>query len=146
MVGVTKMKKIALIGGIALALIVLLAFAVPAFASSTRAASSQQATQQAFRPRPLLRLLLVQDEAKVDALIAQAKASGKITDDQAVKIKAFWTEHHKQFVKNVILTRLIWANDGAKVQTFLDKAVAAGKIKSDQAVRIMDFWKAVHAN
>ena len=140
------MKKIALIGGIALALVVILAFAVPAFASGTRVGNAQQTTQLAPQRRPLLRLLLVQDEVKVDALIAQAEASGKITDIQAVKIKTFWTEHHRQFAKNVILTRIIWAKDGSKVQAFLDKGVAAGKIKPEQAVKIMDFWQAVHAN
>ena len=114
--------------------------------SSTRVGNSQQTAQLAPQRRPLLRLLLVQDEAKVDALIAQAEASGKITDEQAIKIKTLWTEHHKQFAKNVILTRIIWAKNGANVQAFLDKAVAAGKITPEQAVKIMDFWEAVHAN
>src|SRR5512136_559585 len=106
------MKKSAIImGGIALAVVVVLAFAVPALAAGSSTPQLAPTTRQAFKPRVLIRLLLIQDETKVDALIAKAKDAGKITDAQATKIKEFWTEHHKQFAKNVILTRIIWAQD-----------------------------------
>jgi len=35
----------------------------------------------------MVRLLLVQDEAKVDAFIAKAEAAGKLNAAQAVKVK-----------------------------------------------------------
>jgi hypothetical protein len=90
------------------------------------------------------RLLLIQDEAKVDALIAKATEADKLTDEQAIKVKDFWTDHHQRFIKKVVLTRLLWAKDGAKVQEFLDKAVAAGKINQEQAEKIMTFWNKLH--
>jgi hypothetical protein len=88
--------------------------------------------------------LLVQNEARVDAVIAKAAESGKITGDQATRIKEFWTDNHQSFKRQVILTRLIWAKDGAKVQAFLDKAVSAGRMKQAQADRLMAFWNSVH--
>jgi polyhydroxyalkanoate synthesis regulator phasin len=139
------MKKTLLVVGAALALVVVLAFAVPTFAASQPTVASGQTAQQAFRPRALWNLLLIQNEARVDDLIAKAQESGKITADQALKIKTFWTEHHKQLARNVVLTRIIWARDGSKVQAFVDKAVAGGKMTQAQATRIMDFWNAVHS-
>ena len=138
-------KKITIIGAIVLAVAVVMVWAVPAFAQQTSAPQvTQNTTQPNFKARVLLRLLLIQDEKKVDALIAQAQTSGKITADQAVKIKEFWTAHHKQFLRNVVLTRIIWAQDGTKVQAFLDKAVAAGKIQPAQADKLMQLWQFLH--
>src|SRR5512136_962448 len=137
-------KRFAIIAAIALAVVGVLAFAVPALAAKSSSTQPAAATKEILRPMVLVRLMLIRDEAQVDALIARAKDAGKITDAQAVKIKEFWTEHHKQFTKNVILTRIIWAQDGAKVQSLLDKAVAAGKLRQAQADKIMGFWKSVH--
>jgi hypothetical protein len=139
-------KKIAIIGAIVLAVTVILAWAVPTFAQNRNTAQVVQSSQQSIKSRILLRLLLIQDEAKVDTLIAQARDSGKINEEQAGKIKEFWAAHHKQFTKKVVLTRLIWANDGAKVQAFLDKAVAFGKIQPEQAQKLMKLWEYLHTN
>ncbi len=140
-------KKFATIGAIVLAVAVVMVWAVPALAQQTSAPPvTQNTTQPAYKARVLLRLLLIQDEKKVDTLIARAESSGKITADQAVKIKEFWTAHHKQFLKNVVLTRLIWAQDQSKVQAFLDKAVTAGKIQQEQADKLMKLWQYLHTN
>jgi hypothetical protein len=138
-------RKIALFGGIFLALVVLTVWAVPVFAAdgSGATAPATQCAQGWHKMRILGRLLLIQDEAKVDALIA--KAGDKLSTEQAGKIKTFWTDHHQQFTKRVVLTRLLWAKDGAKVQSFLDNAVKAGKINSEQAGKIMDLWEKLHA-
>jgi hypothetical protein len=133
-------KKLLIIGAILLVLIVGAVFAIPAFAADPQPTS----TPVVGRVRILARLLLVQDEARVDAFIAKAQAAGKITEAQAAKIKEFWTNHHQLFTRKVVLTRLLWANDASKVQTFLDKAVAAGKINSEQAENIMTLWNKVH--
>ena len=127
-------------------LIVLTAGAVPVFAADPSGTTqpSVQITQQVNKVRVMVRLLLVQDEAKVDAFIAKAQDAEKITAEQATKIKEFWTNHHKQFTKKVVLTRLLWARDGAKVQAFLDKGIAAGKIKIEQAEKIMTLWNKLH--
>jgi len=89
----------------------------------------------------LIRLLLVQDEAKADAYIAQAVQAGKITADQAVKVKDFWTAHHKQFAWNFMLRRLLRAQDENNVKTYLDKAVANGKLTQVQEDKVIAIWK-----
>ncbi len=140
-------RKIALFGGIFLALVVLTIWAVPVFAAdgSGETAPATQCAQGWHKMKILGRLLLIQDEVKVDALIAKAAEADKLTDEQAVKVKEFWTNHHQQFGKKVFLTRLIWVEDGAKVQAFLDKAESAGKINPEQAEKIMSLWEKLHA-
>jgi hypothetical protein len=137
-------KKIAIIGAVLLVLVVLGVWAVPAFAADPPG-STAPSTLQVNKVRILARLLLVQDEAKVDAFIAKARDADKITADQATKIKEFWTNHHQQFTRRVVLTRLLLARDGAKVQAFLDKAVAAGKIDETQAEKVMTLWNELHS-
>jgi ribosomal protein L18 len=134
-------RKLTLIGIITLVLVLLAVWAVPVFA-----ADPQQAPQitQANKARVLVRLLLVQNEAKVDAFIAKAKDVGKLTAEQAVKVKEFWTAHHTQFLKNIILGRLLRAKDQSKVQAFLDKAVTAGKLQPAQADKIIQIWVILH--
>jgi len=137
-------RKIALIASVVLAIVVLSIWAVPVFAADGSGATppAAQGAQGWHKMKVLGRLLLIQDEAKVDALIA--KAGDKLTPEQAGKVKDFWTNHHQQFGKKVFLTRLIWVEDGAKVQAFLEKAESAGKINEEQAGRIMDLWEKLH--
>ena len=70
--------------------------------------------------------------------------SGKLTSGQAAKIKDFWTQHHAQFARNVILKRLLRAKDEGKVQAFLNQAVQTGKIKREQADKILQIWGILH--
>jgi hypothetical protein len=137
-------KKILIIGAILLATIVFCVWAIPAFADDSTS-SMPSSAPQVNKIRILARLLLVQDESKVDALIAKALDADKITAEQAVKIKDFWTKHHQQFTRRVVLRRLLRAQDGTKVQTFLNKAVAAGKIQQEQADKIMTIWNELHS-
>jgi hypothetical protein len=137
-------KRLLLAGGIVLAAVVLFAFAVPALAQTREEAGTAQTQLRPGVKRVLARLLLVQNEARVDAVIAKAAESGKITGNQATRIKEFWTENHKSFTRQAVLTRLIWIKDGAKVDAFLDKAVSAGKMKQEQADKLMAFWNTVH--
>jgi len=136
-------KKITIIGAILLVLVVATVWAVPAFAADP-VESTAPNTHQVSKVRILARLLLIQDEAKVDAIIAKAQNDGKINEEQAIKIKEFWTNRHQQFLRRVVITRLLWAKDGANVQAFLDKGVAAGKITEGQAVKIMALWTSLH--
>jgi hypothetical protein len=53
-----------------------------------------QSTEQFARGKLLARLLMVQDEAKVDAFLANAVSSGKLNEDQAAKIKGLWVNRH----------------------------------------------------
>jgi hypothetical protein len=136
-------KKIAIIGAILLVLVVAAVWAVPAFAADPPG-STTQSNPQINKVRILARLLLIQDEAKVDAIIAKAQNAGRINEEQALKIKEFWTNRHQQFFRKVVITRLLWAKDGTKVQAFLDKAVAADKITEDQAEKFMELWTSLH--
>lgn len=138
-------RKLLLIVSIFLTMVVLGMWAVPALAAD--GVGLPQATQNttANRPRVMARLLLVQDEAKVDAFIARAEAAGKLTAAQAVKVKDFWTTHHEKVAKNVTLARLLKSPDESKVKAFLDKGVAAGKISQERADRIIQMWEFRHA-
>ncbi len=138
-------KKLLIIISLVLTLAVVAIWAVPAFAAD--GVGVPQATQitQANKSRVLVRLLLVQDEAKVDAFIAKAEANGKLSTDQGVKVKDFWTANHAKFAKNVILRRLLKAQDESKVKAFLDKAVTAGKITQTKADKIIQMWEVLHA-
>ncbi len=140
-------RKIVIGSGIFLALVILTNICVPVFASNSSGAAqiTAQGTQQITKGGILARLLLIQDEAKVDAIIAKALAAGKINADQAAKIKAFWTNHHQQFTKRVVAKRLLRANDITKVQAFLDGAVAAGKITPQQEQNILALWNKLHS-
>lgn len=139
-------RKIALIGSMLLVIVVLAIWAVPAFAddgSGTTPPAAQGA--QGFNKMKVLgRLLLIQDEAKLDALIAKAVDADKLTTEQATKVKDFWAAHHSQFTKRVVMVRLLKAQDESKVQAFLDKAVTAGKIQQAQAEKIIQIWVILH--
>jgi polyhydroxyalkanoate synthesis regulator phasin len=138
-------KKVLVIVLAALAVITALVFVVPVFAESASPTVAASQITPANKPGALIRLLLVQDEAKVDAYIAQAVEAGKITADQAVKVKDFWTAHHKQFAWNFVLRRLLRAQNENNVKTYLDKAVANGKITQVQADKIIAIWEILHA-
>lgn len=137
-------KKIIIITVASLTMIALFVWAVPVLAADSGAAQSAQTAPQLGKVKVLFRLLLVQDEAKVDALLAKAVDAGKLTTGQAVKVKEFWANHHAQFAKNVVLKRLLSAKDEAKVQEFLAKAVQAGKIKQEWANKIIQIWEMLH--
>jgi hypothetical protein len=139
-------KKILIMTIAIITIIATLAIAVPVFADSNTTPTPPTQITTANKPGALIRLLLVQDESKVDAYIATAVSDGKITSDQAVKIKDFWTAHHAQFAKNVVLKRLLSAQNESNVKAFLDKAVANGKITQDQANKIISVWEVLHSS
>jgi predicted butyrate kinase (DUF1464 family) len=138
-----KKKTIMIICGVLLAAV--LAFGVvPVAADAVNANQTTPAAQQVHKGQILLRLLAIQDEAKVDALLATAVSSNKITADQSAKIKAFWTAHHAQFIKARIVGRLMKVKDGAKLDAFLANAVSSGKITQAQSDQIQALWTELH--
>jgi polyhydroxyalkanoate synthesis regulator phasin len=137
-------KKVLIIVMAALAVIAAIVFVVPVFAADAAPPTNAAQITPANKPGALIRLLLVQDEAKVDAYIAQAVQAGKITADQAVKVKDFWTAHHKQFAWNFVLRRLLRAQNENNVKTYLDKAVANGKLTQDQENKVIQIWEILH--
>ncbi len=92
----------------------------------------------------LAKLLLVQDEARVVALLDKAATNGKITAEQAEKFHAYWTLHHEKLTRRVILRGLDRIQDEAKLQERLDKAVANGRITAEQEAKIFEAWHKLH--
>ena len=138
-------KKILIITLGVIAIIATLVIAVPVLADSNTSPTPPAQITTTNKPGAIVRLLLVQDESKVDAYIATAVADGKITSYQAVKIKDFWTAHHAQFAKNVVLRRLLKAQNESNVKAFLDKAAANGKITQDQENKVIGIWEVLHS-
>ena len=138
-------KKYLLIGLLVMALAVLAVWAVPVFADgATNSSQPAQVTQQVGKITILIRLLTVQDEAKVDAFLAKAVSNNKITQEQATNIKTMWTNHHAQFKPGSPLVRVLKAKNEAKVKAALDKAVANEKITADQEAMIITLWENLH--
>ena len=96
------------------------------------------------KARVMVRLLMVQDESKVDALLKRAVDAKRLDEAQARKIKGLWMDHHSQFAAGKPLVRLLLIPNGARVQTLLGKAVDADKLEQPQADRIWHLWQAVH--
>ena len=100
---------------------------MPVFAATaSNSNQSTQNSQQVNKIRILVRLLMVQDESKIDTFLTQAKDAGKITAQQVITIKEIWTNHHEQFKQGSALVRLLQANNGTNVRIFLGKAVVVG--------------------
>jgi hypothetical protein len=138
-------KKVLIIVMVALAIIAAIVFVVPVFAADAAPTTNAAQITLANKPGAFIRLMLVQDEAKADDYIAKAVEAGKITADQAVKIKDFWTAHHKQFAWNFVLRRLLRAQNKNNVKTYLDKAVANGKLTPAQEDKVIAIWEILHA-
>ena len=137
-------RKIVIIVGI-LVLAAQAVWIIPAFAAgSTGSTQPTQTAQMVNKTKILVRLMVVQDESKIDAFLAKAVSAGKLTADQSAKVKQLWVEHHAQFAPGSILVRLLKAKDGTRVDAFLDKAVTAGKIKQAQADKIEALWQQLH--
>lgn len=140
----SKRKIIIIVVGL-MTLIALLAIAIPAWAANSGATTNPTKITQVNKAKVLVRLLLVQDETKVDAFISKAENANKLTLEQGTKLKDFWTAHHAQFIKNAVLARLLKAQDESKVQAFLDEAVRAGKIEKAQEDKIIQIWEILHS-
>ena len=138
-------RKFIVIGVLLLALIILGVWAVPAFAAgASNPDQSTQNTPQGKKIGILVRLLMVQDENKVDAFLAKAEQAGKISADQVTTIKQIWTNHHEQFKRGSVLIRLLQVKDSDKVQAFLEKAVGNHKITQQQADNVLKLWQKLH--
>ena len=136
-------KIIAVTCGLLISAVLL--FGVMPVAAADGPTATTAATQQAGKGQLLKRILSIQDQAKLEALLAKGVAAGKITNDQATKIEAFWAAHHTQFAKARIMQRILGVKDEAKLKAFLDKAVSAKKITADQEATIITLWETAHS-
>ena len=140
-----KMKKKVIIITSGLLLSAVLLFGVMPVAATDGPAVTAPVTQQAGKGQLLKRILGIQDQAKLEALIAKAEAAGKLTAEQVTKIEAFWSAHHIQFAKAKVFQRVLGVKDEAKLKDFLGKAVSSKKITPDQAAKIITIWEAAHS-
>jgi len=140
-----KMKKKIIVITSGLLLSAVLLFGVMPVAAADGPTATTAVTQQAGKGQLLKRILSIQDQAKLEALIAKGEAAGKLTTEQAAKIEAFWSAHHAQFAKAKIFQRVLGVRDEAKLKAFLDKAVSANKITPDQAAKIITIWETAHS-
>jgi len=140
-------KKIIITAVSSLILVSMLLWTIPVFAADSEIPSTQD-LPRIGHVRVLPRLMLIQDEAKVDALLERLQSAGKLTEEQAGKIKNIWTQRHAQTVRHPILKlrRLLTAENEARVQQFLDKAVQTGKITQERADRLIQIWERLHTN
>ena len=138
-------RKLMIIVVSTIALIAILAFTVPVIAADTAASTPPAQITQLNKAKILARLLLVRDEVKIETFLTRAVNAGKITEEQAIKIKGFWETHHSNFAKNLIVGRLLRTQDESKVKIFLDKAVASGKVQQAQEDKILQAWEVLHA-
>jgi cell wall assembly regulator SMI1 len=134
-------KKLLIFGMLLLSFGMLGICTVPSFPQG--AADSGQPADEKKRGK-LIRLLMVQDESKVDALLAKAKSEGKITVQQTANIKNIWVKHHAQFAQGSPLGRLLQVQDIIKVKAALDKAAGNKRITQQQADRAMELWQKMH--
>jgi hypothetical protein len=140
-------RRVLVIVSIVLALTVLGSWTVPVLAADTAGSSPAPAQSMGRIGRVVLlaHLLIIKDEAKVDALLARAVENHKLSQDQAAKIKKFWTNHHQQFTSRVVLRRLMRIQDEAKLKDLLTQAVSVGRIDQSQADRIITAWEKLHS-
>lgn len=138
-----KKKIIVVMSGLLLSAVLL--FGVMPVAAADGPTATTTVTQPAGKGQLLKRILGIQDQAKLEALIARAEAAGKLTSEQAAKIEAFWSAHHVQFAESKILQRLLGVKDEAKLKAFLDKAVTARRITPEQAAKIITVWETAHS-
>ena len=131
---------------LSLTLIAVLVVAVPVMAAGDSAPTDPGQITRLNKAKILVRLLLVQDEAKVYAFIDRAADTGKLTSEQAANVKEFWDSHHRQFTRFSVLIRLLRADNGARVQNYVDNAVARGRISQVQADKIIQIWEILHTS
>jgi hypothetical protein len=147
-IGGADMKKI-LIVVIAAVLVIGMIGTGTVVLAKNDAGSNQTITAQdnLTKGQILRRLLLIQNEAKVDNLLAKAVSNGKINQDQSDKIKNFWVNNHARaakFVKAVIAKRVLRVQNEANLKTFLDKQVASHRLTDTQETHIITFWEKNH--
>jgi len=143
------MKKIILI---AVAIVVLAGIigtgtVVLAQSNSTPGINSAAGQANLTIGQVLRRLVLIQNEARVDSLLVTAVKDGKLTQEQSTKIKTFWTNNHAKaakLVKRIIINRLLNVKDETKLTTFLDNQVAVKRITQTQEKQMINLWEKIN--
>jgi len=126
--------------------IVLLACSIPAALAQgtgqqgTRRVAPLRQNQAQLRTR----IMGIKDEASLDAALAKLVGEGRLTQEQAAKIKTRWQKQQERNRPLPALDRLRAIQDEGKLSEALTRLMADGKITQDQAARIRQQWQKQH--
>jgi len=87
------------------------------------------------------RILGIKDEVSLDATLVKLFGEGKLTKEQATKIKTQWQKRQGQNRPFPAIDRLRAIQDEGKLKEALQNLVTDGKITPDQAARIHQQWQ-----
>jgi competence protein ComGC len=90
------------------------------------------------------RIMGIKDEASLDTALANLVNGGRLTQEQAAKIKAQWQKQQARNQKLPALARLRAIEDEGKLNEALNRLVADGKITQAQAAKIQQQWQKNH--
>jgi hypothetical protein len=105
----------------------------------------KQALSQNNQTQLRARILGIKDEASLDAALTKLVGEGRLTQDQASKIRTQWEKRQGQSRKTPALSRLRSIQDEGKLNDALNRLTTAGRITQDQAARIRQQWQKQHA-
>ena len=137
-------RKIVLVTCI-IAVITALGFgAIAVSTADLNAANPDRVADQIHKGQILRVLVGIKDQAKLESVLTQLEANGKITTEQASRITNLWIKYHDQVRKGIALKRLLRIGDEAKLELIIGQGVSTGKITSDQAAKIKALWQELH--
>jgi competence protein ComGC len=90
------------------------------------------------------RIMGIKDEASLDTALANLAKAGRLTQEQAVKIKTQWQKQQAQNQELPALARLRAIADEGKLNEALSRLVADGRITQAQATKIQQQWQKTH--
>lgn len=90
------------------------------------------------------RIMGIKDEASLDAALAKLVGGGRLTQEQAAKIKTQWQKRQGLNRPLPALDRLRAIQDEGKLNEALARFMADGRITQDQAARIREKWQNLH--
>jgi polyhydroxyalkanoate synthesis regulator phasin len=115
----------------------LAAFAQGAGQRGARRVAASQGSQAQLRAR----ILGIKDLASLDAALSKLIGEGKLTQEQAAKIKDRWQKRQGHDRPFPAIDRLRAIQDEGKLNEALIRLVADGRITQDQAARIRQQWQ-----
>jgi polyhydroxyalkanoate synthesis regulator phasin len=127
-------------------IVVLLSLGMPTLLAGQGRATAQKSARgiaQSKQDRRQLqnRIMGIKDEQQLDTALANLVAAGRITREQAAKLKAQWQKRQGNARTQTVISRLRNIKDEGKLNEALDKLIANGKITQEQAAKIRERWQ-----
>jgi hypothetical protein len=115
------------------------------FAQSTgQKGTRKQALAQGKGAQLRARIFGIKDEGSLDAALAKLVGEGRLTEEQATKIRAQWKNRQGRSRQTPVLNRLRGIKDEGKLNDALLRLTTSGRITQDQAARIRQQWQRQH--